>query len=312
MTFYKMCLKSIPAIVLAHTYKTEHYRMELGGPGGATEISYIEQGDIERRYPDGRSMHFPAGSLVARLPGDSFFQESRAPLHQHATFAFHCGCTVTPISAEEVLQYHDLCISQEQTPRQPLEADTPFELILTDCILPGQQTAECLEGIRQIISQHNMSGSRMNRLACAGLVLSFLYRFSAACVRSALPSEDAAPKPSSLLYTQKAMQYVARHIDEKIFIRQVAESLSISTGYLSTVFKEVTGRTLVDYIHYVKMNKVKELILSRPVSLKQAGAIVGIEDEHYLCRLFKKQFGMSAREYKNTYGSRVLTEADLR
>ena len=96
------------------------------------------------------------------------------------------------------------------------------------------------------------------------------------------------------------MNYIASHIDENISVDEISFHLGISSSYLSSQFKASTGRTIIEYVNFVKLNKVKELICDKGLTLKEAGEAVGFYDEHYLSRVFKKHFGMSAREYKQS------------
>ena len=72
-------------------------------------------------------------------------------------------------------------------------------------------------------------------------------------------------------------------------------------GYLGKIFKNYTGRTVIEYINIAKLNKVRELMQDRGLSLKEAGEQTGFENEHYLSRLYKKLMGRSAREDKAVY-----------
>ena len=60
-------------------------------------------------------------------------------------------------------------------------------------------------------------------------------------------------------------------------------------------------RSVIEYINIAKLNKVRELMQDRGLSLKEAGEQTGFENEHYLSRLYKKLMGRSAREDKAVY-----------
>ena len=47
------------------------------------------------------------------------------------------------------------------------------------------------------------------------------------------------------------------------------------------------------------MERVCELMRVRGLSLKQAGAFVGLLDENYLSRLFRRHTGVSVREFRS-------------
>ena len=58
------------------------------------------------------------------------------------------------------------------------------------------------------------------------------------------------------------------------------------------------GMTLVEYSNCAKVQRVRELITSRNISLTDAGLAVGIDDVKYLSRLFKKYSGVTSAEYR--------------
>ena len=104
-------------------------------------------------------------------------------------------------------------------------------------------------------------------------------------------------EPGVQRYYNKAAEYISANLDKKISVEEIAAHTGISSGYLSRLFKEFSGRTIVDYINYLKIEKVKELMGTMNLSLRQAGESVGIGDHNYLSRLFKKYTKLSVREY---------------
>ena len=60
----------------------------------------------------------------------------------------------------------------------------------------------------------------------------------------------------------------------------------------------MTGTTIISYINRLKLEKIKNLVINKGISLRQAGESVGIYDENYLSRLFKQYYGKSISELK--------------
>ena len=54
MEFYKIVLKSIPELSMAHSYETSSYNIAFKKQENKLEISYIEMGDVEKTHEDGR------------------------------------------------------------------------------------------------------------------------------------------------------------------------------------------------------------------------------------------------------------------
>jgi YesN/AraC family two-component response regulator len=135
-------------------------------------------------------------------------------------------------------------------------------------------------------------------ILCTGLLFELLAAMTREAVRSAYIDGQPQISPGSLAYCRKARQYISSHLDRHMAVADIASHLNVSAGYLSTIFKGVTGQTIVEYINRMKLNYIKELIVNKKMTLKEAGEHVGILDENYLSRLFRKYVGVNAREFK--------------
>ncbi|MDF2959382.1 MAG: hypothetical protein K0S39_1117 [Paenibacillus sp.] len=92
--------------------------------------------------------------------------------------------------------------------------------------------------------------------------------------------------------------YLEVHYNEDITLDSVAEKLDISGGYLSTYFKEKTGNNFIDYVHEVRINKAKELLLRSELKIQETAAKVGYHNLNSFNRMFKKYTGMTPSEFK--------------
>ena len=95
-----------------------------------------------------------------------------------------------------------------------------------------------------------------------------------------------------------AMDYIQQVLSEKIGLKEVALHLKINASYLSTYFKEETGKTLTDYIQNERIKKACYLIDHESDSITDIAMIVGYDDPNYFTRIFKKHTGMTPSEYR--------------
>lgn len=63
---------------------------------------------------------------------------------------------------------------------------------------------------------------------------------------------------------EKAMEFIRVNYGKDLSIDDVAASVFLSSGYLSIIFKEETGYTVLEYITAIRMSKAKELVLQGP------------------------------------------------
>jgi two-component system response regulator YesN len=99
-------------------------------------------------------------------------------------------------------------------------------------------------------------------------------------------------------YIARAIQYIRSHYKEDLGIKEVADSLYLSEGYLSKLFKNGTGYTFVDYLTNYRMKKACKLLTSSSVKIYEIAEQVGYKDQRYFSLLFKKITGMTPKEFK--------------
>ena len=76
----------------------------------------------------------------------------------------------------------------------------------------------------------------------------------------------------------------------------------MTRSYFSQIFKEETGKTFVEYLTEVRMDKAKELLRSTDRMLYEIAEQVGYENPAYFTVAFKKQVGLSPRDYRKQFG----------
>jgi two-component system response regulator YesN len=107
---------------------------------------------------------------------------------------------------------------------------------------------------------------------------------------------------------RQACEYVLKHIDEQVSVRILSEKLFISKSYLSEVFKQELGMTLLEYIHIVKMERAKRLLQGGNLKNYEIAEILGFKDHEYFSRLFKKYVGALPKDFRNEHLSESLLE----
>ena len=107
-------------------------------------------------------------------------------------------------------------------------------------------------------------------------------------------------KHSNVLFNVK--KYICQHYAEKIPLEALAAQVYLSPGYLSTLFKEETGESLVSFINRTRIDKSREFLLEKKYTLLDVAQMCGFEDQNYFARVFKKQVGVSPKKYRDTSG----------
>ena len=102
---------------------------------------------------------------------------------------------------------------------------------------------------------------------------------------------------NNVTLVKEAKSYIHGHFREKITLSDVAEAVGISYGHLSKCFKQVEGISFNTYLMEVRMEEAKRLMKEENLSISEIAYEVGIGDPNYFSKCFKKQTGLSPKEY---------------
>lgn len=99
---------------------------------------------------------------------------------------------------------------------------------------------------------------------------------------------------------QEVLQYIEEHFHEDIGLEMVAEKVDLSPNYLSTIFKQTTGSSFVDYLTELRMKHAKEKLKDLSLSVYEIAEVIGYSSSQYFSRVFKKHTGMTPSAYRNS------------
>lgn len=94
-----------------------------------------------------------------------------------------------------------------------------------------------------------------------------------------------------------AQNYINRHFGEPVTLSDIAAAVGANPSYLSRVFKQKTGASIVDTITQKRMERAKQLIAQGTLKIYEVSAAVGIEDAAYFSNVFHKYTGMYPKAY---------------
>lgn len=97
----------------------------------------------------------------------------------------------------------------------------------------------------------------------------------------------------------KAVRYIREHISDKISINDVCSHVYLSRSSFCKIFKEQTGKSIFDYINYIKIKYAKRLLSDKSIPLVDIALLCGFEDQSYFTKVFKKYTSMSPKKYRD-------------
>lgn len=99
---------------------------------------------------------------------------------------------------------------------------------------------------------------------------------------------------------KQALDYIYQNYNQPdISLAMLAAKLYISESYLTRIIKKNTGESFTELLTRIRLTKAKELLSGEKELLSQEIAeLVGYQDRHYFCRIFKQNIGLSPLEYR--------------
>lgn len=97
---------------------------------------------------------------------------------------------------------------------------------------------------------------------------------------------------------RSVLSYIDQHIEEPLSLSGVAGHFGKNPSFLSGQFSRETGESVTDYIHRAKIRAAVQYFNTTELSVTEAASRVGVQNFGYFSKLFKKEIGMTPREYK--------------
>ncbi|MBP1990160.1 response regulator [Paenibacillus eucommiae] len=97
-------------------------------------------------------------------------------------------------------------------------------------------------------------------------------------------------------------KYLLDHYSENISIHDIAEMVNLNSSHLSREFKKYKGMSPMDFLTHTRIQKAKELILTKSdFKLMEIAGMVGYSNQFYFSKIFKIVTGLSPSEYRVTF-----------
>ena len=97
---------------------------------------------------------------------------------------------------------------------------------------------------------------------------------------------------------QKAILIIDSDISAELSLNSLAKKLGISSGYLATIFKKETEKTVSEYIKDKRIEHAMYLLSTTHLQIQTVALHCGIMDVQYFSKIFKKKIGKNPKEYR--------------
>ena len=106
-------------------------------------------------------------------------------------------------------------------------------------------------------------------------------------------------RSKSLDKVKQIVSYIESHYTEPITVQSAADYMGFSESHFMKFFKQHLHTTFTSYLNSYRLTIAARLLLTEDDSILSISERTGFNNLSYFNRLFKKEYQMSPREYRN-------------
>ena len=129
-----------------------------------------------------------------------------------------------------------------------------------------------------------------------------IFLMTSALIRHYLNSKDEFDRMvyHNVMRLRPTLDYITENCGEKIYIETLAEMISVSPDYFTKMFKESIGKTPIDYINGVRVNRALELLSVTDTPISDIAEKSGFANSNYFHKIFKQYMNTSPLTYRKS------------
>lgn len=233
------------------------------------ELQYIVKGEA-----------FPTCNLegISLKSGDILFVNSNE---------LHCGNNM-PVKVE----FYCLHINKAFFSNRIGDEHIVFENLIRD--------ERCSGLLDKVISCHRR-GDFKSRIKAAGYLYDFFGILAEDYVKTATSESEFKKSFKRSDGFNDIVKYIEENASEEQSVAVIAEHFFISPSYLSHLFKGRTGKSVMEFVGEVRINKARLYLEKENMSVSEIACAVGFDDINYFSRKFKQICGETPTQYRKKW-----------
>jgi YesN/AraC family two-component response regulator len=102
----------------------------------------------------------------------------------------------------------------------------------------------------------------------------------------------------NVMRLRPVITYIAEHYKEKIYIETLSDMITVSPDYFTKMFKDSIGRTPIDYINGIRINRAMQMLATTDTSVNDISDGLGFSNANYFHKIFKQYMNTSPVAYR--------------
>ena len=154
--------------------------------------------------------------------------------------------------------------------------------------------------VSEIIKEYD-SKNLGYELAVKSLIFRLIVLLLRGHVDKILSPKEFTTKINSLKRFDTVLQYIGAHYTEKISVSELAETANITVYYFCRIFKQITGKTMTDYLNEFRLEKSTDCLKKGDLTVTEIALKCGFDSVNYYSRLFQKYYHVSPTRFRKNY-----------
>ncbi len=100
---------------------------------------------------------------------------------------------------------------------------------------------------------------------------------------------------------RKMIAFISNHFQEKIYIKDIAASVNVSTRECLRCFKKIIGTSPMKIVEEYRINKAKYFLCNTDLSISEIGALCGYQDQSYFTKIFSSVELVSPGKFRSKH-----------
>ncbi len=166
--------------------------------------------------------------------------------------------------------------------------------------IPVGERKKVLESLHEIMDEYTTQEHGF-LLAIKGGVLQLLVRLGRLYTQEVVETTDSSLISIHSKAIARALSFIDQNAATNLTVNQVAKEAILSKSYFCYIFKQITGRTFIEYLQEKRLEKACALLVDTTHLISDIALTVGFSTVTHFNRVFKQKLHISPRQYRNLY-----------
>lgn len=138
------------------------------------------------------------------------------------------------------------------------------------------------------------------------LSIEYFFKFLS-CIYSSLSHKNQCISQHKNQYVSTLEEYIMFNYQKNISVSELSKIFNLNRSHLHRIFKKQTGRSVEEFIIYVRMQEAKRFLRETNYSINDISHLVGYNNYPSFFRTFKAAEGITPTEYRDKHSEIART-----